>query len=423
MPASAPFLAPSSAGPDWARHRLRRSRMLATGLLLAMGGLLAVLHQAPAANFWVQLGIAATEAAVVGGLADWFAVTALFRHPLGVPIPHTAIVPRSKRRIAIGIGQFIDQHFLDERILAAHVHDFAPAEWLADWLLAPGNAAQAAQRVTAGLPMLFEATEDEQLRHFLAAALRQPWQSVGLGPLLGEMGAMAIAKGQHRPAVQRLVEEAQQFINGHQARLEAAVQQRSGWWVPRSVDKKLARSVIDALQDLLAELHDPNSPASQRLDGALLALLADTAAAAGLQGQLGKLLDGVLQQPGFTEWRQQIWQLAAQTCAKQAQKPDTPLVSWIAGLLQSLGTALQQDAGMRGRLDELAERLPHALMQPMRARIRDFIVDVVQGWDTDGLIARLELTIGADLQYLRISGTLVAACVGTVLFLLTAATG
>ncbi len=401
-----------------ALQRLKRSRAVALFLLLAMLVAFLSLHASGSDDFFVRLGIAASEAGVVGGLADWFAVTALFRHPLGLPIPHTAIVPANKARIAQGIGQFIDENFLDEKVVIAKVHDFGPAEWISSWLRQPENARWVAVRAIRAIPAILHTVEDQDLRRFVGGMLQRTKSSLDITHALTQAAELAIRNGQHQPFVEKLAIEARRYIDNHEARLEAAVHQHSSWWVPKTVDKRLARSVLDALRDLIAELQDPSSNASKRLEDSLLAVLDEKGPDGALPENLMRTIEGVMQQPGFTRWRAQMWEALTGYFDEQADSDDTDATLWLAEALRSFAETLHADAAMREKLDEFFEKLPGGLIEPLRSTVREFVTGVVRGWDSDSLIARLELTIGTDLQFLRVSGTLVAACAGTTLFLI-----
>lgn len=405
------------------RHLLRRNKLIATGLLLACAALLVALKTVPDPGFWVRLATAGAEASVVGGLADWFAVTALFRHPLGLPIPHTAIVPRSKDRLAKGLGRFIESHFLDSTVVTGKLASAGLAERLAHWLIAPGNADWLARRTVGVFPTLIQVVEDRNLRAFVGQVLDERLRETPVSPLVGKAFALFIASGQHETLLARLVEAGIEVIGRNQDRFEAVIGQRSGWWVPRTFDRRMAGAMADGARQLLTDLLDPASVARQRLEATLQELAADLQNSATVQSRVETLKRRLLDQPEVQAWLDMVWDRIRQAAAAEADGPDSLAVTWTAAVYRSLGETLAADAGMAARLNRLTLKMSLDVIEPTRAGVGRFIVEVVRGWDAKDLIDRLELAVGGDLQYVRLSGTVVAAIAGAGLFLATSLLG
>lgn len=406
--------APEDDEAEGRRRDLARHRAGATGLLALMAlGLVAV-------RLWGGEGLgaafarAAFEAALVGGLADWFAVTALFRRPLGLPIPHTAIVPRAQGRIADGLGRFVAQHFLDPALLQDRLKDIDVAGALARWLGRPAVADALAARVVQSLPVILNAVGDREIRDFLGEALTLKAARTELAPVTARLLRALVAAGEHGPVITALARMTRGVLEGSESAIIAEVAARSSWWVPRSVDRKLAESVIDGLNTLLDEIERPTSATRLRLDAEVEALVDrlehDPATRAAFEAWKTRLLE----QP----MARGLAGRAFDALRSLAMEADATLTPGVARALIALGGALERDEAMRQRLNRRLSRVALGILVPGRAAIGGFITEVVRGWDPPVLTERLELSVGRDLQFIRVSGTLVGALVGMALFAL-----
>ena len=399
------------------RRLLRRNRWLATGLLVVVAVLFLVLRLVPEPGFWILLGRAATEAAIVGALADWFAVTALFRRPLGLPIPHTAIVPANKDRIGEGLGSFVARNFLEPTLVAAKLRSLDPAARLVHWLTAPGTAEALASRLTGALPGLIRSLEDRDLRDFFTRVMGKQLHRTDISPALGKILGVLVSTGQHQPLLERLVEWLLDLIDTHEDRLIGMVGQRSGWWVPKSIDRRLARAIAGGVREFLTELLNPASTTRIRLEIAIEFLARDLQDDPDTRDRVETAKANLLERPEIQVWLAGLWDDLRDLALTDLEQPDSRARTAVATAIRSLGATLDADPAMRTRLNRQVERLAVELIDPWRPAIGRFIAEVVQNWDTRTVTDRLELAVGSDLQYVRISGTIVASLVGSALFL------
>jgi uncharacterized membrane-anchored protein YjiN (DUF445 family) len=402
---------------------LRRNRTLATGLLLVMASLFVGLHFVPDPGFWIRLLQALTEAAVVGALADWFAVTALFRRPLGLPIPHTAIIPRNKDRIGEGLGRFVERNFLDPNLVAAKLRSIDPAARLARWLSVPGNAEGAADRIAASVPGIIRSIEDRELRQFFVQTQGERLRALEVAPLLGRMLDLLLERGHHQVLIERMVAAALDYVERNETRLEELVGEKSGWWMPRSIDRRVAKAVGHGARELLADLLDPASHARIRLEMAVEQIATDLRTDPEMRAKVEAAKQQLLDQPEVLAWLGRLWDEARDAALSDLAAPDGRTRGAIVSTLRSIGMKLAADEAMRLRVNVAAERFAMRIVVPWRRGIGHFISEVVRSWDTRTVTRRLEMAVGSDLQYVRISGTLVAALVGTGLFLVRTALG
>lgn len=400
------------------RRALLRNRLLATGLLVVAAAAFLATHVAPQPGFWTLLLRAGSEAAVVGGLADWFAVSALFRHPLGLPIPHTAIIPRSKDRIGEGLGDFVERNFLAPAIIAERLRGLAPGRRLAGWLAEPQNAARAADQITAALPYVIGSLGDRAVRDFVARSFGEQLKELDLAPLAGRLITLFTASGQYDALFDRALDAAQTMLAANADRIYAAVEERSRWWVPKSVDRYMAVALIEGIEEVLAELRLPDSAARERFRAGIEDVAASLVASPERQRHFNEVKNRLIEHPDMQAWIAGIWDELRRIFLDDIAAPASRTREAVRTAMLSLGQALAQDQDMQARLDATIEHAALAVV-PWRGQIGALITEVVRGWDARTVTRRLELAIGSDLQYIRMNGTLVGACVGCVLYLVS----
>ncbi len=405
------------------RRLLRRNRGLATGLLVLAATLFTALRFVPEPGFWVELARAASEAAIVGALADWFAVTALFRRPLGLPIPHTAIIPANKDRIGDGLGSFVERNFLEPSLVAAKLRSIDPADRLVRWLKAPGMIEALAARLTMTLPTLIQSVEDRELRAFFGRALGEQLRGAEVSPLLGKVLGVLVSSGQHQPLLERAVAWALELMDRNQGRLQSMVGQRSGWWIPKAIDRRVAQKIGQGAQEFLTDLLDPASVTRIRMELAIEDLARDLQDDPDTRAQVEDAKARLLDRPEIQIWLAGLWDEMRDLTLDDLARPDGKTREALTTGLRSLAATLEADPAMRARLNASVERLALEMVSPWRRGIGRFIAEVVHGWDARTVSDRIETAVGSDLQYVRISGTIVASLVGSALFLLTQFTG
>ncbi len=248
---------------DRARTRLKQNRALATGLLLLSGAVLAGTYMVPDEGFGVLLARAASEAGIVGGVADWFAVTALFRRPLGLPIPHTAIVPKNKDRIADALGRFVERNFLAEDAVLKKLRDAQAAKRFTTWLAAPDTASSIADSIVTALPYVIRSLDDSDLQHFAQGTLGEQLRKADVAALLARALDVFGQTGEADVLFARVAEIAADWIKTNRTEIDQLVHERSPWWLPRSIDRKIATAIVDGVIELLGDLRDPKSDARQ----------------------------------------------------------------------------------------------------------------------------------------------------------------
>lgn len=398
--------------------RLRRSQAVATGMLAAAAAVFAASLAIPNPGSGTLLLRAIAEAALVGGLADWFAVTALFRHPLGLPIPHTAIVPANKDRIGEGLARFLDRHFLTRELLLPELRSVHVAERLAAWLARRDNANRVAAEIVKVLPYVLRATEDSQLKAFLGRALGAQLRGAALGPVIGQLVRALTAAGYHEAVLDRALDYARDFLARNQQKLLDAVTERRWRWMPRAINREIARVMLNGAVQLIDDLRNPEGAARK----SLLAQIGEAAGEMTVSPEqvltLGRSGAAILRQPDFQAWMAASWQKIRDLLLLDLKTPTSRLRRAIAIAIASVGETLSADAEMRERLDTAIEAVVAEAL-PWREEIIRFVAEVVRRWEPRTFSDRIEAAVGADLQYIRMNGTVVGGLVGGALYLLS----
>lgn len=405
------------------RRALRRHRMAATGLLVAAGAVYTGATLSGLQGFGIALLRAGSEAALVGGLADWFAVTALFRRPLGLPIPHTAVIPRNKERIGVGLGRFIELNFLEPKLVADRLRSAGVSRRLGEWLAHPANALAVADRLVTIGAFVFRSLNDRDLQDRLQAMIRRQLLELDPAPAAAALVAALRQNGGHQELFDQMVAALRDYVVANRERILGIVATRTAWWVPGRVDRQVGKAIADGLVGYLDELQDRDHEARASFDAAVDRLAHDLRHSPAHRERLARLRDQVVGAPQVRDYLERLWRQLRAAAEADLRRPESGVRGALAELLGAVGAALAADPAVQARMDRRIEAVVVELVTPWRAEIGRFVADVVRGWETRTIVDRVELAVGRDLQYIRVNGTLVGAFVGCVIFLLTHALG
>ncbi|MBV8507761.1 MAG: DUF445 domain-containing protein [Alphaproteobacteria bacterium] len=375
----------------------------------------------PQPGFWILLIRATAEAALVGGLADWFAVTALFRQPLGLPIPHTAILPRNKDRIGEGLAIFIERNFLSPDILRTKLRSVDPACLAADWLAMPANAVAVARRLVRMLPHMIDAIDDRDFRVFIGEALGRHLADIELAPLLGRGIVVLMANGFHETLLDRLLDFCREFLEDREEQLYMAAEaQRRRWWIPKTVNRQIARAIIGGVKELLSNLREPGTPARRNLLREIERLAERLRTSPAYRARVEEAKSRLLEDVEVKAWLDSVWGDAKRVLLADLASRQSCIDQALGAAICSVGHHLRADEAMRKRVNRTIEAMALEVV-PWRTGLAQFLIEVVRQWDVSSFTTRVELVVGSDLQYIRINGTLVGGLVGCLLYLLSAA--
>ena len=408
--------------------RARTTRLVATGLLVAMACLFALARtmlSAPGASpAWGYLR-AFAEAAMVGGLADWFAVTALFRHPLGLPIPHTAIIPENKDRIADSLAGFLQSNFLTPQVVARRMAGLDVAGAAGTFLASPRSGGEQG-RLAAGAASLaadiLESLDREKLGGMAKQALRQQIDRVDLAPLLGQMLHAMIADGRHLPLIEALLAKTAQTLEANEALLRSLIHERANALVRLvKLDERLANTILDGIYKLLAEaVVHPDHPLRMKIVEGLEQLAHDLVEDQAMRARVESMKAEVLANPAFTDWLDALWERArvGLLAAVRGGTAGGALSGQIGVALADLGRALQTDRRLALLVNRFARRTLVGVASRYGSQIVQLVSETIRRWDARTVTARIEGAVGRDLQFIRINGTLVGGLVGLGLHVL-----
>lgn len=401
--------------------QLIRMRAVASGLLAGMAVLYVIATAwGGEAAVW-RYAKAFAEAALVGGLADWFAVSALFRRPLGLPIPHTAVIPRNKERIAQALGAFVAMNFLSPSVVAERLKDQDLAGPLARQLTDPIVAGQLARAVLQSLPSLAAAVDDPALRRFLRRQALVLAADQRVAVVIGQ-GLEALAEqGRHQALVDAALKEAAEALTAHAPSIRAKVRAKTEWfWRLLSADAKAAEALISALEDLIQDIaDDPIHPARDRVTDLVKEFAAGLQQSETLQGEIRAAAGALANDPRLAAALEAAWTGVKAKLANMAQNPSGAAADAIADGLAHLGRALTADAEARAALNCRLKSLLAELAGRHGAAAAALIADTIRTWDAATMSSKLEAQVGPDLQYIRINGALIGGVIGLALHQVT----
>ena len=396
-------------------------KVVATGLLIVMAAVFAVArtfeHQYPALAYVKSFA----EAAMVGGLADWFAVTALFRHPLGLPIPHTAIIPRNKDRIGEALANFIRENFLVPRVVARRMQRLDVAGAAGRFLQTPAGEGT---RIRAGASRLiadiFESLDDERLGGIVKGAVSSRLRKTEISPLLGHALASAINEDRHVPMLEAAIRWTARALDANEPLIRQMVRKKANWILKLAgLEAKLADAIIDGLRKLTVEMStDPAHPVRIKIEEALAQLANDLQTRPETRERVESIKEQLLDNKSVSVWLDTIWQKGREAIILAARNPDAVLAGKLGEVMKSMGGTLEKDRRIRAAINQFARRAAVGMAASYGGSIVTLVSETIRGWDARTVTARLESAVGRDLQYIRINGTIVGGLVGLILHVL-----
>jgi uncharacterized membrane-anchored protein YjiN (DUF445 family) len=412
------MVAPAAAVPraeDVRRRQLVVTKRRATALLVAASVVFVVSTAWGAAASWVGYVQATAAASMVGGLADWFAVTALFRRPLGLPIPHTAIVVERKDQFAATLGQFIQESFLTPDVIVARVRAAGAVPRAADWLSDPANASRVAAEVADAAVASADLLRDDDVHQAIEGVLRSRVESVPVAPLAGRVLRFLTRDGRHDDMLDKGLRALNRYVEEHRDDLRRRLGKKSPWWVPGVVDHKLFDRALDGVRSALSEMADDHDHDLRRQLNSRLARLADDLESSpGLRARGEQLKHDLLAQPEVQGWVAALWIDVKEQLRAQASQPASALRQRLAIAVAGAGRGLREPE-TAARVEAALESVVCYVAEHFNGEIAGLVSGTVARWDAEETASRLELLLGPDLQYVRINGTVVGAGAGLLL--------
>ncbi|WP_417843335.1 DUF445 domain-containing protein [Thalassospira sp.] len=408
-----------------AQKLARKKRLALLTLLLACGCFIGLTIYDPGHhNVWVGLFVAMAEAAMVGGLADWFAIVALFRHPLGLKIPHTAIIPRSKDKIARNLADFICDHFLGKDHVIDKIREFDPADRLAKYCAAPETSAQIADLVVKFAPRLMYLLDSAELQEFVRTTTREKLRDMDGGRLSARFLTILTQDGRHHELIDSLLNDIADFTNSDETRNMLADKIAGELWsvlrwvnLDKAVADNITEKVAVGLRELIQDLAENKDHELRRKFESKIPLFIDRLNTDPvLRNRIDQFRDRMLENQELSDYIGHIWRKTLNWIKQDFANPNSEIRRAVMGASRNIGTKLDADPDMKMWLNTWIVGTIDPYIEEYREKIRSFIMERVKAWSADELTSQLELAMGSDLQSIRLNGTLVGALIGGILF-------
>jgi len=393
---------------------LRKMKAIALSLLLAAAAL-DVLARSLDGTGWGYVS-AFAEAAMVGALADWFAVTALFRHPLRIPIPHTAIIPNRKDEIGRSLGEFVENEFMSREVLDERLSGLAVGRRLGEWLSDPDNAVRAGAAVADVVRGAIEVIDDTEVQEGIERIVENRIRGTQVAPLLGKTIDLAIEGGHHQRLLDAIFTGLQGFLDDNRVTFRERLEQESPWWVPDAIDDRIFAKIYDGVTRFLIDVggdpsHEVRASIEQRVEAFAGRLRDDPEMIA--KGE--QLKEELLAHPDMRAWMESLWRDAKRGLIEATTQPKSELNQRIATSLAKLGARLRDEPELQSKIDHWVTRAVGYVIDNYRSEVSKLIESTVARWDGESTSRKLELQVGRDLQFIRINGTIVGGLAGLII--------
>lgn len=399
--------------------QLDRMRAVATGLLIVAAVIFVVARILEDRHPWLGYIRATAEAAMVGAIADWFAVTALFRYPLGIPIPHTAIVPRRKDRIGASLGRFVENNFLSREVLTAKIMSMEVAQRLAEWLQKPESAARLAHHATGALAVMIRALPDEEVERLIEDQLAVRIQDTPATPLLADTLSLVLSGGRRQELFDGTLTLLERLLEDNKDQLRERIELEIPWWVPAPIDEKIYRKIVKGAESALHDVRiDPDHPIRERFDELVDRSMEKLKTSPELIARGEELKGELLGSEAIDSFAHRVWADLKASLSPEEGEGQSQLSAPIEQAIMRFGQTLREDEGLLARVNEWAVRAVVNVAEEYRHEAGSLISNTVAQWDPVETSQKIELQVGKDLQFIRINGTLVGGLVGLLLYTL-----
>src|SRR4051812_1128741 len=408
------------SNPEERQRNLDRMKSRATGLLVAMGAVFVVARMFEAQHPWLGYIRATAEASMVGGIADWFAITALFRHPLNIPIPHTAIIPSRKDRIGRSLGNFVQNNFLSPEVLAAKLRAAQISRRAAEWLSQPENAGKAAENVAAMLRSAGKVVRDEDVHALLDRTVVEPLRRVPIAPVLAKGLALLTVDDRHQQLLDKVIQGLLRLVAENETLIREKIGEESPWWVPRLVDDRIHQKVLGGIERTLYEVgDDPDHQLRHQFNDLLAEWIAQLQSSPEVIARAEAIKQQVLDPETSGRLAASLWEELKAILGRQPSLGDDSAPGAVARGLAALGAAALHDEALLEKIDGGVIGAVLRVVEKPRHEVGQLIAQTVSSWDPEETSRRIELLVGRDLQFIRINGTLVGGLVGLLIYTVT----
>lgn len=393
-------------------------KMVATAMLVIAAVIFIIARGYEEDHHWVGYVRATAEAAMVGALADWFAVTALFKHPLGLPIPHTAIIPKRKNEIGEGLGDFVQSNFLTGEVVAEKLQSVEMSRRLGLWLREPENASSIIGELAVVLSAISEVLgDDEDVRMMVDSLVRDRLGRIPVAPIMGRVIDAGMDGDHHHEVYNTVLKGAANFLEDNRSTFRRRLINESPWWVPEGIDDRVFEKIYSAVMAFLREVDgNPDHHIKRDIDVRSREFADRLRSDERMIEQGEKLKRELLDHPEFQAWTKDLWSSLQRGFGEATKEADSDVRRRIEDAIVALANRLVDDADLQRKVDAWIESIIIYLAEAGGSEIGGLIANTVQGWDAEETADRIELQVGRDLQFIRINGTLVGGLAGFLIF-------
>ena len=397
--------------------RLDRMKRVATGLLLLVSVIFLVARLLERRYPWLEVVRATAEAAMVGALADWFAVTALFRRPLGLPIPHTAIVPTRKDRIGASLGGFVQSNFLSRDLIAARLHGIGISRRVAEWLRDPANARKIATHVARALSGAVEVLRDEDIQRLVEQGVVSRLRATRVAPIVGNVLSLVTSTNRHQELLDETLRLLDRVVQQNDELIRQRVREESPWWLPEAVDDRIHDRIVTAIENTIhAVSADPEHPLRRRFHDAMQDFVERLRSSPEVIAKGEALKEELLTHPGVQQFSAALWADAKGALVRYGTNAADGAERPVERGIVTFAETVLEDSELTAKVDGWVVDAVLYVIDQFRAEVGRFIADTVRGWDPEDTSRKIELAVGRDLQFIRINGTIMGALVGLLLY-------
>jgi uncharacterized membrane-anchored protein YjiN (DUF445 family) len=413
---------PQVADAETKQRQLDRMKRRATGLLVLMAVVFVAAWLLEARHPWLGYLRATAEAGMVGGVADWFAITALFRRPLNLPIPHTAIIPQRKDRIGRSLGNFVQNNFLSPEVLGAKLRAAQLSRRAMEWVSEPEHARTVVRQAAGALRSASAVVRDDDVHALLERSVIEPLKRRPIAPVIADGLALLTVNDRHQQVLDRLVDGLGRLVKENDGLIRERIREESPWWVPDFVDDRLHDRIVDGIGRTLASVSaDPEHPLRRQLDELLITWIEQLRESPEVRERAEVIKQQVLDHPTSEQLTESLWRELKRTLDRQVDAAEQGAPGGLERGLSALASAALDDEALLAKIDEWIIGAVLRIVDQHRHEVGQLISHTVSAWDPDETSRRIELQIGRDLQFIRINGALVGGMVGLVLYALTQA--
>jgi uncharacterized membrane-anchored protein YjiN (DUF445 family) len=402
------------------REQLDKMKFRATGLLVAATVVYVIARVLE--ERWPGFGYlrATAEASMVGGLADWFAVTALFRYPMGLKIPHTAIVPNRKDRIGKSLGNFVQNNFLSPPVISARLRGAGIARKLSEWLSTPEHGEIVGKHAAAAVTGLVQVLKDDEVQELIDESIVKRVRSTQVAPLMGKVLTVVTAENRHQELLDAALRLIDRLVDENRDALRTRIREELPWWVPSPIDDKIYQRIINGVESTLQEVTaNPEHPLRARFNEAMGEFIERLRTSPEMIERGEQLKLEVLEHPAVRDYSASLWTDLKASVLRHAADPGSEFRRRIAHTVTRFAESMREDEELLAKIDGWIESAVLYFVEQYRGEVAELISTTVSAWDPEDTTRKIELQIGKDLQFIRINGTLVGGLAGLIIYTLS----